>query len=310
MTHITKKIFTSLALLSLLLLPPVINGNSAVRADEIEILSTLYHEDSEPVQLIEGYLKTNVPGLSVTYLDVLDAIAAEGYDVYIKGGLIRDLIQDDGKQPIDVDFSFSCTADQLEALLVKHQWHYTRLPGYDFVDIGDRNGLYLEGTPLCWTLVDNEYKLDFTVNNILYHYNTKKFIDHSDIGINDVKNRKLNVIANDWKKWLYAGDPEEKCGTKIFRFWKMVAKGYIYTIELENLIYSETLTRQQQKPELFRTELIDYLSCHYRNFEEVVRGARLIMGNEWVEETIIPLEEEIIKKEQSLKKELDEHTHF
>jgi len=305
-----KEKFVSFAVLLLLFLTSFVVGKSSISSNETSIHSINKLADYETVELIEDYLQKQVPGLTVSYREVFDAIITEGYDVYVKGGLIRDLLQVDGSQPVDVDFSYSCTADQLETILTNHQWQYTRLPGYDFVDIGDHEALFLEGTPLSWSLIENEYKLDFTVNNILYYLNTKTFIENSEVGIKDVRNRKLSIIAEDWRRWLYADDPEEKSATKIFRFWKMVAKGYIYTVEFEELVRNEALSREKTYPEYFKKELVEYLASHYRTHEEVVLGARIIMGNDWVEKHVVPLETEITRMEQDFKKELDEYTFF
>lgn len=238
----------------------------------------------EYVETIEKFLENRVPGLDASYREVFDAIIAEGHQVYLKGGVIRDLILSPGTRANDVDFGFSCTEEELIEILVKNHWQYTALPDYPVITIGDIRGVFMEGLPKRFTITEDENELEFTVNNIFYSVADQQFIMDYQTGLKDLLDRRIRVISNDWEGWLYGKDFDRY--SKIFRFWKMVGKGFIYRADFEDFIRSKTFKALEEDETLFREELFEYFSDHMHAYDEVSAGARAIMGEEWYEKYI------------------------
>lgn len=257
---------------------------------------------------IEKFLKKTVPGLDVSYREVFDTIIAEGHRVYLKGGVIRDLVIDPDSEPNDVDFGFSCTQEELKTILTKNRWQYTSLPDYPVITIGDRDGAFLEGLPKRFTVATNENQLEFTVNNIFYSVNDRKFIMDYELGIKDLLDRRLRVLAKDWDKWLI-GDSRHVY-YKIFRFWKMVGKGYIYQSDFEEFIREKTLIALNEDGEFFREEIFAYFSSHFHAFDEVSAGARIIMGDDWYQKQIASIKDQLEAEYNFRNTEYDKFTYF
>lgn len=236
-----------------------------------------HHEKTE---VIEQFLQNTVPGLEVSYRDVFNACIAEGHDIYIKGGLIRDLLSPYKQTPHDLDFMFTGSKEQIIKILQKHHWKYTVSPGYSIIVIGDRDGVFTEGTPYKLFFAENEFQKEFTVNNIYYHVNTKKFVFDSADGLEDLESYRLNIKSENWEQWLY-GSPGYYKYAKLFRVWKMVGKGYIHQTRLEDFIREQTFLAQSSNEQLFLAELLEYLSNHVEAYDDIANGCKAIMGQEW-----------------------------
>jgi len=265
--------------------------------------------DQENILAIEMFLQRTVPGLSVSYAEVFQVMIAKGYNIYLIGGTIRDLLLDDPVPPNDVDFVYSCTSDELEALLIEQQWFYTRLPSKTLFEIGDLNGQYLQGVRETSSFSDDVNQKDFTVNQMIYDVKNHCFLEKSRQGFIDLKSKQLRVPSADWKKWIFDNSPKKRID-KIFRFWKMVAKGYSYSSEFEEFIRNETLFMEENEPEFLRAELIRYFSGHIENYEEAVIGCKIIMGREWCETNFMSLYNEFQLQNRHKKHLTSQYTHF
>jgi len=260
----------------------------AVTNDEVSTGTSADHitfvnqDNRREVEITEKFLQRQVPGLEVTYREVFNAIIKEGHSVYMKGGFFRDLLDDEPKEPTDVDFGFSCSREELINIIEKYKWKYIAIPGSIRLIIGDSKGQFLEGVQLEIFKPKDKNKLEYTVNSIFYDVNARQFIKEFAIGIEDLKIKKLRVVSDDWKSWLYF------CGSdhhydKIFRFWRMVGKRYAYQISLENLFKEEITKVLNENPDEFQKELLYYASKHFYCYDELVRGCNAIMGREWCE---------------------------
>lgn len=274
--------------------------------DSIES-SVLKYEQEPPVEIIETFLTNPVPGLSVSYRDVFDAIIADGHQVYLKGGMIRDLILSPNTLPNDVDFGFSCTQEELIAILAKKRWQYTAMPDYPVIRIGDRAGPFLEGLPKRFTITEDENELEFTVNNIFYSVADQKFILDYQTGLKDLFDRRIRVLSNDWETWFRTGFGSYY---KIFRFWKMVGKGFIYRADFEEFIRKKTLQALEEDKDLFREEILNYFSGHIHAYDEIAAGARIIMGEEWYIENIASNKDKFQAKHDLWRAEDERFTFF
>jgi len=263
---------------------------------------------------IEAFLKKPLPHVErVSYQDVIDALIARGFDVYIKGGVIRDLLSMNSIDPKDVDIDFTGTMEELIEILEANRWTYTHIPGRYALIIGDYQSIFIDAVPTGHTpYLDRINSIsEFTINNIFYHCNTQGFLEGFDTGLRDLRDDRLQIIAKDWRLWLYGTDPDPgRRYYKIFRFWKMVGKGYVYSTEMSQFFLDEIDNILKQDQEQFIKELVVYLSSHYKSFDEVYRGCLAIMGNDWTYNNLLSLKDEINREHRQKEKLLAAYTHF
>lgn len=243
-------------------------------------------KEIDQAQRIEDYLKTQVPGLNYNYREILDMITHEGHDVWIIGGTIRDLLSPDENSPKDLDFTFDCSLDDIEAILTKNRVPYTRILEDDVINIGTKEG-GLEGVESSFSLQAKDENLEFTVNTIHYHLNSATFEPRFKEGLKDLKEKKITVSTKNLNEWLYAGQSERPI--KIFRYWKMRGKGYLGLTHLERFIIIEATKAYRKDPEAFKENMLQYLGSHFSSFDEINKGCSLTMGSKWCQENVTAL---------------------
>lgn len=262
----------------------------------------------ERLSNVESFLDRQVPGLNVSYNTVIQAMINEGWDVYIRGGAMRDLLAPIPSEPKDIDFDYSGTAEELKAILDKNQWQYTQLPGRSTIVIGDHRGIHMEAVPLTVAFGHGESSLEFTINNIFYHTNTKELVPGTEIGVVDLNYQRLNILTPNLHAWLYrkGRHPYER----IYRSWNMIGKGFVYSVDFANFLYGEAVKKMHRFPDLFREEMLHYLGAHYDSFDDVYYGAIAIMGYDWAQEQLLPLKEEAEQRSLKGQETRDQFTYF
>ncbi|MEC7839380.1 MAG: hypothetical protein VX777_05025 [Chlamydiota bacterium] len=293
MNNFFKKCFASLGVALVLVSTPyelcAVTNYSNNHHDALQI--HVNQDCKREVEITEKFLQRQVPGLSVSYRDVFNAIISEGHQLYIKGGFFRDLLSEDYVEPNDIDFGYSCSKEQLIEIIDKHQWKYTVIPNSKRVIIGEGNGQFLEGVQQEIFKPTDINQVEYTVNTIFYDVNARRFLEEHKVGIEDLEIKRLNVLSDDLKTWLYISSKSHPF-QRIFRFWRMVGKGYSYSINLEKFIKNEIANHLEESPEHFQEEVIDFASTHFHSFDELVRGCSAIMGYEWCQKHLIPFKDE------------------
>lgn len=265
--------------------------------------------DEENIRIIEAFLNRTVPGLTVSYREVFDELIDKGHEVNLIGGTLRDLLLDDPANPSDIDFTYSGSAEELEAILIKHQWLYTRLPNSAVFEIGSMDGQFLQGVPISYCDIDDPNQQEFTVNHLVYNLKDHMFLERSQAGFVDLKQKQMRIVSQDWKKWLM-GNPKKNRRDKIFRFWRMVAKGYSYSLELEKFIKEETYALQKNDQGFLISEMIRYFGGHMDSYEEALMGCKMVMGREWSEKYFQNFYSEFLYQNQMKKIQFAQHTHY
>ncbi|MGA8164050.1 MAG: hypothetical protein WB791_03375 [Waddliaceae bacterium] len=269
---------------------------------------SVIHE-TEQREKIEAYLKRSVPALKGdSFRDVIDAITAKNFEAYIVGGMIRDLLSLNPAEPRDIDLRYTGSIEELKDILDSHRWPYTHLPGRHYVIIGDHRGTFMDAVSID---TSSKNKIDdgsdeFTINNIFYHCNTRSFAGNSKAGLEDFAYDRLRILAKDWKAWLY-----EDTGHRhylIFRFWKMVGKGYVYSTEMADFFIHETEMIFKDNHEEFHEQLLHYLGSHYEAFDEIYRGCLAIMGYDWTHGNFLSFKDEIEQRHEEKTAIRDKYT--
>ena len=162
-------------------------------------------------------------GISACAKRVTSTLQAEGYDAYVVGGAVRDLML--GREPKDFDVATSATPERVRALFRRSRIIGRRfrlvhvLCGRDVVEVSTFRGKHVDSDSETGTtdehgriLRDNVFgsreedavRRDFTVNAMFYDPSTEEIVDYCD-GLTDLKNRRLRMIGDPTAR--YREDP-------------------------------------------------------------------------------------------------------
>lgn len=273
---------------------------------ELESLGEI--EEFAKSEKIEVFLKKQVPGLSVSYRGLIDVLIEEGCHVYLRGGVVRDVLSFSKIEPNDVDLDYTGKVDQLIAICQKYHWQFTHFPGRKIVTIGDPLKGGIDAMPMRWDeKTDNESMLEFTINNIFYHCNTRSFTKSSEAGLKDLTYDRINILTENWKAWLYQGGIHPYY--KVFRFWKMVGKGYVFSQRLQDFFIEETKLIMNNDPKGWENDLFEHLSSHFFAYDDIFHGAIAIMGYDWTEEHLSAHKEKMEHLYYKILREKEQNTY-
>jgi len=154
---------------------------------------------------------------------VTSTLQAEGYDAYVVGGAVRDLLL--GRDPKDFDIATSATPERVRALFRRSRIIGRRfrlvhvLCGRDVVEVSTFRGKHVDSDSETGAtdehgriLRDNVFgsreedavRRDFTVNALFYDPSTEEIVDYCG-GLADVKGRRLRMIGDPTAR--YREDP-------------------------------------------------------------------------------------------------------
>ena len=161
---------------------------------------------------------------------IISELQEAGYETYLVGGAIRDLLLN--RTPKDFDISTTATPEEVRAVFGKKRVRIIgkrfRLAhfyyGGDIIEIStfrgtpkpSKNNILPEdnnfGMP-----EEDAWRRDFTVNALFYNPATCKIIDYTKKGLNDIENKIIRVV----------GEPEERFEedpVRILRALKLVGQ--------------------------------------------------------------------------------------
>ncbi len=162
--------------------------------------------------------------ISINALNVALSLQKAGYDAYIVGGAVRDLLLK--KKPKDFDIATDATPEQIRALFKRARIigrrfkivhvrygrelievttfranHDTKFKGKS--SITNNKGMLIRDN-VYGTLHDDALRRDFTINALYFNAQNLTIIDHLN-AIEDLKKRKLKIIGNPINR--YKEDP-------------------------------------------------------------------------------------------------------
>lgn len=167
----------------------------------------------KPVRTAEIYTKTEHPiqleDIDPDALFVCRKLRAAGYETYVVGGAIRDLLI--GKKPKDFDVVTSAHPRIIKKVLPRSRIIGKRFrlvhvvcPGNKIVEVATFRSDKTEDANVFGTLEEDVRRRDFSCNALYYDPKEETIIDHVD-GVKDIKHRVLrNLIPLDR---LFVEDP-------------------------------------------------------------------------------------------------------
>ncbi len=173
---------------------------------------------------------------------VVDALQEAGFESYIVGGAIRDLLLK--RKPKDFDISTSATPEEVrqvfgrrKARIIGKRFRLTHVTvGGELFEVstfrkapsvhaGDKHDEKFQKMPENLIVSDNDYgtaredafRRDFTANALFYDPVHKVLIDHTGMGIKDIENKVVRAIGD--PKLRFEEDP-----VRMLRALKLVAQ--------------------------------------------------------------------------------------
>lgn len=189
---------------------------------------------------LRSVLSCVVPGTSHSFEEVLQAIdrgsLAKPFDknhpqrnyCYLRGGQVRDVLQ--GQLSKDIDFNFSCDAQEVALVTVAHGWptKYKAIgdgisvPNY--VLVGDDNtDNYLEGFCIDFDATKACYCNDLTMNILLYDLTNDIIIDKCT-GVADIKKHTLRITVAEGESFESWAIENFTPGNKELRYIKFLLR--------------------------------------------------------------------------------------
>eukprot|EP00441_Pelagodinium_beii_P026372 CAMPEP_0197663966 /NCGR_PEP_ID=MMETSP1338-20131121/58349_1 /TAXON_ID=43686 ORGANISM="Pelagodinium beii, Strain RCC1491" /NCGR_SAMPLE_ID=MMETSP1338 /ASSEMBLY_ACC=CAM_ASM_000754 /LENGTH=400 /DNA_ID=CAMNT_0043242507 /DNA_START=32 /DNA_END=1234 /DNA_ORIENTATION=+ len=155
--------------------------------------------------VLRSLLRCKLPGTTNSFEDVFQAVSCGGTlrgtpqkdHCYLIGGQVRDVLR--GKLSTDVDFNYSCTAQDVALRTVAQGWPTkfkcigpVDVPNY--VLIGDEgSSCYLEGFCIDFNATKACYTNDLTMNTLLYDLTNDVIIDKTGRGVSDIRQHALRL---------------------------------------------------------------------------------------------------------------------
>ena len=211
-------------------------------------------------------------------VDLISELQNAGYEAYIVGGAIRDLLL--GRKPKDFDISTSATPEEVRAVFGRR---IARIIGKRFrlVHVEYSGELFEVSTfrraptrtaanskkelPENLILSDNSFgtaeedawRRDFTVNALFYDPVNSELLDYTGQGIDDIRNRVVRAIGD--PKLRFEEDP-----VRMLRALKLIGQ-YDFTMDAatENALFSELELIRVAAPSRLALELEKILSSAY-----------------------------------------------
>ena len=159
------------------------------------------------MSLIRQKVKFDIKLIDQDALKIIKKLTKLGYESYLVGGCIRDILL--GHKPKDFDIATSATPEQINKLFKRSRIIGRRFKlvhimfsARKFIEVAtfragkvqtSNDGLVLRDN-YYGTLEDDVFRRDFTVNGLYYDINRSEVIDHVG-GLEDLKNLKINMIG-------------------------------------------------------------------------------------------------------------------
>ena len=158
---------------------------------------------------IRQRVEFNKKFLDLDALKIIKKINKSGYEAYLVGGCIRDLLL--GYEPKDFDIATNATPEQIQKIFKRSRiigrrfkLVHVMLSARKFIEVAtfrsnkinktSTKGMVLRDN-FYGSLKDDVFRRDFTINGLYFDIKKSEIIDYVD-GLNDLKELKINMIGN------------------------------------------------------------------------------------------------------------------
>ena len=158
---------------------------------------------------IRQRVEFNKKFLDLDALKIIKKINKSGYEAYLVGGCIRDLLL--GYEPKDFDIATNATPEQIQKIFKRSRiigrrfkLVHVMLSARKFIEVAtfrsnkinktSTKGMVLRDN-YYGSLKDDVFRRDFTVNGLYFDIKKSEVIDYVG-GLNDLKELKINMIGN------------------------------------------------------------------------------------------------------------------
>ena len=176
------------------------------------------------------FKKIDINLISINAIKTIDILEENGFEAYLVGGAVRDLLF--GIKPKDFDVVTNATPDQIHHLFRRSRMIGRRFKlvhviyGREIIEVSTYRSLQKEiAQPDRFIVIDDNHygtieddamRRDFTINAMFYSPTHQKLIDFHD-GLNDLNRGIIRIIGNPEKR--YQEDP-----IRILRAFRVCAK--------------------------------------------------------------------------------------
>jgi poly(A) polymerase len=168
----------------------------------------------------------NSDDLDQNALKVVDTLSEAGFDAYLVGGCVRDLLC--GMKPKDFDVATNATPEEVRGLFRRSRLVGRRFPiahvrfGRHIIEVStfrqaqhddietDEHGLIVRDQAF-GDVADDAFRRDFTINALYYDVKSHEIIDYVG-GIEDISNKRLRFI----------GDPVDRLAEDPVRYLRAI----------------------------------------------------------------------------------------
>ena len=229
----------------------------------LDLLSENSHSNLAPTIFYSSDHNIDLQSFSPHALSVVKTLKKAGYEAYIVGGCIRDLLLK--TKPKDFDISTSAKPEEVKALfknciLVGKRFRlaHIRFPNQIIEVATFRSGSNEEDSLITkdnlWGSAEEDVlRRDFTINGLFYDPSEEVIIDYTG-GVEDLRNRYLRTIGDPFLR--FKQDP-----VRMLRLLKILSR-YAFTVDpktLEALQESRYDLVKSSQPRVFE-ELIKVLN--------------------------------------------------
>jgi len=198
-----------------------------------EFQNIKFYKSPTVTKAVDNILKTVLPDVGVTYGAIIDKFLHAEWPIaiYLHGGLLRDILTSTVGN--DVDITFTCSHHEMKQICDKNGWKSKVGDNLPYWAVGGEIEFEtkLEGMSLSFNGLAKYQVSDFAANTIYYDCKNKILIDRYGTGVDAALAHKISLSVysvDEWEEWRNA---DFYVGSKLFRYYKFVMRGFDYDID-------------------------------------------------------------------------------
>ena len=170
-------------------------------------------------------LNKQLPGTENTAGDFLEEVRKSGCPTYIFGGAVRDTLL--GLDSKDIDVETDCKSGKIIQLCKKKFGGQLCHQRGQLINFGSQQHVaqMVDMASTSQTFYGSKNHLEYSPNALAFDYGGENvIIALCGTAVIDACNKQIRIPAQDWDAWATIRKNDQ--GKKIFRYWKLKAKGF------------------------------------------------------------------------------------